>query len=42
MKLRAKIVEFIEECTKVVDSSKSETFYCMNIDWYEVCLGGPC
>jgi uncharacterized protein (TIGR02147 family) len=36
IKLRTKIVEFIEECTKAVDCSSSEAFYCMNIDWYEV------
>ncbi len=34
--LRAKIIEFIEEFVKVIDSSKSEVLFCFNMDWFEI------
>lgn len=34
--LRKKIVEFIDEFVKVIDTSKGETMYCLNIDWFNV------
>lgn len=33
--LRQKIVDFIEDFVKVIDSSKGETMYCLNIDWFD-------
>ena len=35
--LRRKIVEFIDEFVKIIDSSKGEALYCFNIDWFNVC-----
>lgn len=35
--LRQKIVEFIEEFVKVIDHSKGEALYCLNIDWFNAC-----
>jgi len=34
--LRQKIVEFIEEFVKVIDSSRGETLYCLNMDWFRI------
>lgn len=34
--LRTKIVEFVDEFVKVLDSSKGEIIHCLNIDWFEV------
>jgi hypothetical protein len=34
--LRSKIVEFIDEFVKVIDTSKSEVLYCFNLDWFEI------
>jgi uncharacterized protein (TIGR02147 family) len=35
--LRSKIVEFIDEFVSVIDKSKGEVLYCLNIDWFDVC-----
>jgi hypothetical protein len=37
LKLRMMIVEFIEKFIGVIDTSKSEVLYCLNIDWFNVC-----
>lgn len=34
--LRQKIIDFIDEFVKVIDISKSETLYCLNIDWFNI------
>lgn len=33
--LREKIVSFIEDFVKIIDSSKGEKMYCLNIDWFD-------
>jgi uncharacterized protein (TIGR02147 family) len=35
-KLRNFFLESIEHCVKIVDHSKPETMYCINIDWFKV------
>ena len=35
--LRQKIVEFIDEFGQVIDDSKGEVMYCLNIDWFDAC-----
>ncbi len=34
--LREKIVAFIEDFVTVIDSSKGEVLYCLNLDWFNV------
>jgi uncharacterized protein (TIGR02147 family) len=34
--LRQKIVSFIEEFVGVIDSSKGEVLYCLNLDWFSL------
>ncbi len=36
MILRQRIVDFIDEFVKVIDTSKSEKLYCLNIDWFNI------
>jgi hypothetical protein len=35
--LRQKIVEFINDFAQVIDHSKGEVLYCLNIDWFDAC-----
>jgi uncharacterized protein (TIGR02147 family) len=34
--IREKILQFIEQVNSIVDPSPSETFYCLNVDWFPV------
>lgn len=34
--IREKILQFIEQVNSIVDPSPSETFYCLNVDWFPI------
>jgi uncharacterized protein (TIGR02147 family) len=36
LRIRAKILEFIEEVCEISDPSVPESAYCLNIDWFEI------